>query len=90
MLKVKLPKLMRKPDRPYTQMIDVLTCITESTYENSSLTSKLQNEFIDKEPLPQWHKVIALLKSDSIFWHSIGISGGRLTLGIMHQIMCSS
>ena len=72
-------------------VIDVLSCIIEASYQSIPLTSnKVPNVVSDKERLPQWNEVIAPLKCDSIFWHSIWISAGRPNLGILYQIMCQT
>ena len=48
------------------------------------------NASVKPKVLIGWNNECAQLKADSIFWHRLWVSGGRLNAGVMHDIMRST
>ena len=72
-------------------IIDILCATIETSYSciplSSPKPSQTKNEI---HCLPGWKEIVAPLKQDSLFWHSIWKDAGSPQSGGLHQVMCQA
>ena len=72
-------------------LLNILCTLIETSYECVPLSSKKYPKKVGKslQLIPKWDYVIKPLKEDLLFWHSVWLSAGRPSQGVLHQFLCS-